>query len=200
MQYWERRRRSYWENGCRRLLRRIEEPTSEIVVVLDNAPVHVILWSVSQEEEFQGVELLSLALHNAPLNPIIEECWSVFKSEFKVHHKNSQPALSSNPPHEGTTQTEHRLQYLERIIDISMPKITPMLCMKDCNHVQRHFQRCFNMMNLNMWHNLLIIVSYVSVFYFILFSSVLFLIIMHMYYLYIIICKRVHIISYIHDF
>ena len=154
-QYWERRRGSYRKDDCsdflRRLLRRIDEPTSEIVVVLDNAPVHVSLESVSQEEEFQGVELLMLATYSAPLNPI-EECWSVFKSEVKVHYKNSLPALLSNPPPEGTTQTEHRLQYLGRIIDI-MPKLSPMLCMKVCNHVQKHFQRCLNMMDLNMGDN-----------------------------------------------
>ena len=89
-QYWERRRGSYRKDDCsdflRRLLRRIDEPTSEIVVVLDNAPVHVSLESVSQEEEFQGVELLMLATDSAPLNPI-EECWSVFKSEVKVQVK-----------------------------------------------------------------------------------------------------------------
>ena len=63
MQYWERRRGSYRKDDCcdflRRLLRRIDEPTSEIVVVLDNAPVQVSLESVSQEEEFQGVEFIA---------------------------------------------------------------------------------------------------------------------------------------------
>ncbi len=153
IQHWERRRGSYRKEDCcnflRNLLRNMEEPMSEIVVVLDNAPVHVSLESVSQEEEFRGLELLRLAPYSAPLNPI-EEVWSIFKSEAKKQHRHCLPGLLSNPTPDGMTQTEHRLQYLERIIDASMTKITNVICMKVCNHVQKHFNNCLALRDLNM--------------------------------------------------
>ena len=66
---------------------------SEVVIVCDNAPVHVLIGAVMNEEEFNGAYLLRLAL----LNPI-EECWSVFKSEIKKLNKNtSLQDLLSNP-------------------------------------------------------------------------------------------------------
>ena len=59
-------------SGC--LLRQVHEPMSDVVIVFDNAPVHVFLESVLQEEEFNGVLPLRLALTvHAPRNPI-EEC------------------------------------------------------------------------------------------------------------------------------
>ena len=48
------------------------------------------------------------------------------------------------------SQTEYRLRHLEDLIDSSICKITPTLCMKTCNHVQRHFQSCLALMDLNM--------------------------------------------------
>ena len=35
-----------------------------------------------------------------------------------------------------------RLQYLERAIDASMGKITPVLCIQTYNHVQKYFPGC----------------------------------------------------------
>ncbi|KAF0292857.1 hypothetical protein FJT64_009229 [Amphibalanus amphitrite] len=46
--------------------------------------------------------------------------------------------------------TEHRLRYLERNIDAAMPRITPIMCMHACNHVQKHFAGCLALMDLAM--------------------------------------------------
>ena len=83
--YLERRRGSYKKDNCcdfiRFLLRQVQDPMNEVVIVWDNAPVHVNIG-----------------------NPI-EECWSVFKIEIKKLNKNSLQYLLSNPIPEGTTQT-----------------------------------------------------------------------------------------------
>ena len=54
--HWEQRRGSYKKNNCcqwlRYLLRQVHKPMSGVVIVCDNAPVHVSLESVLQEEEF----------------------------------------------------------------------------------------------------------------------------------------------------
>ena len=46
----------------------------------------------------------------------------------------AMPALIREPTPEGLTQTEHRLRRLEATIDQSVERITPMLCMRVCNH------------------------------------------------------------------
>ena len=53
-----------------------------VVIVCDNAPVHVRLETVVQEEEFEGAIILRLGPNSAPLNPI-EEFRIVLKSHFK---------------------------------------------------------------------------------------------------------------------
>ena len=53
-----------------------------VVIVCDNAPVHVRLETVVEEEEFESATILRLGPYSAPLNPI-EECWSVLKSHIK---------------------------------------------------------------------------------------------------------------------
>ena len=39
----------------------------------------------------------------------------------------------------GLTQTEWRLRYIERLIDEGQQRITPIMCMQFCNHVQSFF-------------------------------------------------------------
>ena len=50
----------------------------------------------------------------------------------------------------GLTQQENRLRYLERRIDGAMPRITPLICLPACNHVQRHFAACMALADLAM--------------------------------------------------
>ena len=63
--YWERRRRSFKKDACnqwlREALRRCPGPWEEIVIVCDNAPVHAAVEQVTEEDEFESVNILRLA-------------------------------------------------------------------------------------------------------------------------------------------
>ena len=149
--HWERRRGHFKKEDCRQWMRnlmdKVHEPFSNVVIVCDNAPIHADLETLL-DEEFHGAELLRLAPYSAPLNPI-EECWSVVKSEIKkLLNVTLQDVLQPAP--QGMTQTEYRLKHLETIIDESMPKISPTLCMKTCNHVQRHYPSVLSLKDLQM--------------------------------------------------
>ncbi|KAF0302272.1 hypothetical protein FJT64_025624 [Amphibalanus amphitrite] len=97
------------------------------------------------EEEFAGVEILRLAPYSAPLNPI-EHIWSSVKATIKQEMSASFYEMLNTPP--DLTQTEHRLRFLERKIDVAMAAVTPRACLRACNHVQRHFPRCLAMDDL----------------------------------------------------
>lgn len=150
--YWERRRGSYKKADCcewlRTLLRSLNDEMDTIVIVCDNAPVHVDLETVAEEAEFTGVTILRAAPYSAPLNPI-EECWSIMKAAMKRHMAETFNEMMAPPP-QGTTLTEYRLQYLEAAIDQAMVTITPLLCLRTCNHVQRFFPACMALNDLQM--------------------------------------------------
>ena len=67
--YWERRRGSYLREDCnewmRTTLRQVNEPMENVVIVCDNAPVHVRLETVVQEEEFEGATILRSGPYSA---------------------------------------------------------------------------------------------------------------------------------------
>lgn len=153
--FWERRRGSYKKEDCcdwlRRLLRQVIDDIQNVVIVCDNAPVHVDLERVMEEPEFLGAALYRAAPYSAPLNPI-EECWSVMKSAMKRHMAQTSDIMLSTP--DGITQTEHRLQYLENAIDRAMLAITPLTCLHAYNHVQKHFPRCLEYQDLVMGDNI----------------------------------------------
>ncbi|KAK4328121.1 hypothetical protein Pmani_001442 [Petrolisthes manimaculis] len=46
--------------------------------------------------------------------------------------------------------TEYRMQFLEGSIDKAFTSITPMLCLKTCNHVQTIFPGVMQMKDLDM--------------------------------------------------
>ena len=149
--YWERRRGSFRKEDClewlRRALRHCNEDMDRIAVVCDNAPAHVSLETIQEEPEFEGVEIIRTAPYSAPLNPI-EECWSAVKAAMKGGMASSFAEMMATEV--GLTQTEHRLRYIERHIDAAMTRITPMMCMHACNHVQKHFAACLALMDLAM--------------------------------------------------
>lgn len=146
MVYWERRRGNYRKEDCnewlRRMLRTIRAPFQNIVVVCDNAPVHVDLERVVAEEEFFGVELVRLGPYSASLNPI-EECWSTMKRDLS----NTFVTMMNTAP-VGMSQTEYRMQYLERCIDNAVLTITSALCLKTHNHVQKHFAKVIQLQDI----------------------------------------------------
>lgn len=152
--YWERRRGSYKKEDCqewlRRMLRTITEPLYNIVVVCDNAPVLSGIEYIAEEEEFMGVEIVRMSPYSAPLNPT-GECWSVMKAAMKRDLAENSASLMGTPP--DMTQTEHRIQSLERCIDNAVTNITPVLCLNTCNHVQKHFSGVMQMKDLDMGDN-----------------------------------------------
>ena len=101
------------------------------------------------EEEFRGAQLLRLAPYSAPLNPI-EEVWSALKAEMKRQLAASLPRLLGELAPEGLTQTEHRLRHLEATIDRGVERITAMVSMRVCNHVQKYFAACIALRDLAM--------------------------------------------------
>lgn len=142
--YWERKRGSYRKDEChdwlRRMLRSITEPLDNIVVVCDNAPVHADFESIVEEEEFYGAEILRASPYSSPLNPIIEECWNVMKAAMKRDLADNYAPMMKDPPTDtGMTQTEYRMGCLERCIDNAIASITPTVCLRTCNYMQKHF-------------------------------------------------------------
>ena len=108
------------------MLRAAQCPTEQVVLVCDNAPCHVGLEEVVEEEEFRGAQLLRLGPYSAPLNPI-EEVWSVVKAAMKRQLTVTNENLLLTP--QDITQVEHRLHHFETAIDEAMPLVTPILCM-----------------------------------------------------------------------
>ncbi|RHZ00601.1 hypothetical protein DYB35_012719 [Aphanomyces astaci] len=78
---------------------------NDIVVVADNAP------SVFSEPEFQAATLLRLAPYSPMFNPI-ENLWSEFKAHVKTLLRERLAAFMEPPP-DGQTREEFRMQYLE---------------------------------------------------------------------------------------
>ena len=134
----------------RSLLRSLAEPVSNVVVVCDNAPCHCELEAVFDEEEFEGGQLLRLGPYSAPLNPI-EEVWNVTKSYKKQELSQRMPELLNSTPPPGKTWVEHKLNFLEQIIDNNFPsKATLTLCVNAIRHVKRHYSACLQREDLRM--------------------------------------------------
>ena len=102
-------------------------------------PLFMLALRALLEKNFLGVELLRLSPYSAPLNPI-EECWSSMKAVMKRDLAANSATMMNTTP-QGMTQTEYRMQYLERCIDNAILSITSILCLKTFNHVQKHFAR-----------------------------------------------------------
>ena len=83
-----------------------------VVIVCDNAPAHIDLELVPDENEFHGVTIL----REAP--------YSVIKTAIKKQMADTFAELMELPP-AATTQTEYRLKYLE----------APTLSLRNCNYV-----------------------------------------------------------------
>jgi transposase len=137
-----RRRGSYKAEHCNLWIRELVQgvinqgiPSNSIVVVLDNAPCHS---RVEQAVvDFPGTTILRLAPYSPMLNPI-ESAWSVIKAKLKEKEAASLQ-LMLNANHNGLTQTEWRMRYLEGLIDEARPAVTNMMCMQFVNHTVTFF-------------------------------------------------------------
>lgn len=112
----------------RRLANSIEGrgvPLDSVLVVCDNLPAHSQLEVAAQD---CGLTLLRLGPYSPMLNPI-ENIWSVVKAAVKRVNRNSVVVVLGVGP--------QRLQYLENVIQQSIPEITPYLCSQAINHSTR---------------------------------------------------------------
>lgn len=122
-------RTSYW---LRRLLRQLNDMSNVVIIVSDNATIHVDLEPVMEEPEFIGATLCRAVSNSAPLNPI-EECLTIMKSAMKRNHGPNSGWYDFNASwsdSEGTSSsilgTYHR----------PMQAITSLVCLHTCNYVQ----------------------------------------------------------------
>lgn len=115
----------------------------EIVVVIDNAPVHS---GIENTPEMEGVCFLRLAPYSAPLNPV-EILWSAVKTDLKgLMRARLEEILSGR---NGLTLKETRLQILEESAQEAMikPDLT-LVSMRAVNHVKKHYPGVLDMQNL----------------------------------------------------
>jgi transposase len=143
--HWERRRGSFTVELFNAWLRRCLVSAigagilpQDVVVVIDNAPAHSRAQSVFQEPQFNGATLLRLAPYSPMLNAI-ETVWSGVKSHVKRSMETRFTQLLAGDPAGVLNQGEFRLQFLERCADDAMLTVTPLICMRSCNHVQQHY-------------------------------------------------------------
>lgn len=122
LKYWERCRGSMTKERFRqwftRMLARLKLVVApdKLVIVIDNAPCHSGIEDfLAETEPLSGIKIVRLGPYSAPLSPI-EMFWSVFKASAK-RRLAGQATLLTSPPPQHLTQTEHRLQILENVID-----------------------------------------------------------------------------------
>ena len=101
-------------------------------------------------EPLSPLQPLAKAPYSAPLNPI-EMIWSTLKERMKSSLASTRTEVLVGPsPDQRMTQTEFRLRHLEDIIDASFSVVTPQICLRTYNHVQKHYQRCLEMEDLQV--------------------------------------------------
>lgn len=152
--HWERLRGSFKNESCNSWLRKCLQAATangiqiaDIVVVIDNAPAHSKVEQVFQEEEFHGGIVLRLAPYSPMLNPI-EHVWSAVKANIKNNMQLNFAGLMAGDPTGMLTQTEFRLRFLERCVDEAMTSVSSSMCLRSCNHVQRHYAPALQMENM----------------------------------------------------
>lgn len=156
LMYWEKRRGSLKKPDFQAWLRRCLQatvaagyPAHDIVVVVDNAPAHSQAEAVFQEAEFVGGALVRLAPYSPMLNPI-ESVWNFVKLNIKAQLQAGFTELMAGDPDGVLTQTEFRLRFLERCVNLAMPLVTPDKCLRACNHVQQHYASALQLEDMPM--------------------------------------------------
>lgn len=154
LEFWERRRGSFKNEDfldfLRQCLREIcanGHNMEDIVLVMDNAPAHSRAESIMEEEEFNGVQICRLAPYSSMLNPI-EHIWNSVKAEIKRRLQETFDILIEGDPTGVLNQTEFRIQHLENIADAAMRVVTPQMCLRSFNHVQKHYPSVMQMQDM----------------------------------------------------
>lgn len=156
IEFWERRRGALrhndfndWVRRCLQSCIRSGHESNTIVVVLDNAPAHRHVEVITQEEEFQEVQICRLAPYSFMLNPI-EHIWSAFKANVKRCLSAQHGEMMRGDPDGVLNQTEYRMRFIENIADNSMRGIDGNMCLHAYNHVQRYFPAAMRRDNMNI--------------------------------------------------
>jgi len=153
---WESRRGSYKKvntaDYVRLLLQQLAAKGIElytVVLVVDNAPCHSDIDRILDEDEFNTARIIMLRPHSAPLNPI-EAVWSIVKAKFKELHGERKAVKFQGTNSNNMTLMKYRLQYMEKVIDDSMTVTTKQQCDRCIRHVQRHYNRYFDLHDLEV--------------------------------------------------
>ena len=151
--YWERRRGAFKKDDAqdwvRSMCARLGDLIENTTLVIDNAPCHSDLESICNGD-LEGLKILRLAPYSAPLNPI-EETWSTLKAHIKSTLAEKMPLmLRTTTPPSGISMVEFRLQFLEEAVDTNIHHISPQLCLRCINHVQRHYPSVLALEDLGM--------------------------------------------------
>ena len=122
-------------------------PSANIVLVLDNAPVHCSVESVLSQPVCAGAQALRLAPYSPMLNPI-EHIWSTVKSRVKSYMRENVGALQAGDGSGVLTVSEFRLRFLEQAADRAMAQVTSDMCRNSYRHVQQMFPRALDLPNM----------------------------------------------------
>ena len=80
----------------------------------------------------------------------IESLWTLVKASIKAQLQAGFPELMAGDPNGVLTQTEFRLRFLERCVNMAMPLVTPEKCLRACNHVQQHYASALQLEDMPM--------------------------------------------------
>lgn len=115
-----------------------ESDTRNTVVICDNAPCHNGLEEVFTRTEYRNFKLLRLGPYSPALNPI-EGIWSVLKSHLKKAMRDGYECMLRGDPTKQLSQSEWRVQFLERKFEESKSSIMPDHCLHMVQHVKKRF-------------------------------------------------------------
>jgi len=114
---------------------------SKVVIVIDNAPSHSRL-EENISHEFKEVNIVRMAPYSAPLSPL-EFFWSCLKQACKLSLSQQFHELVAEP--RGITQMEHRLRFLESIVESASRHCNTIeRAIGFYNHVQGKYSVCLS--------------------------------------------------------
>jgi transposase len=151
--FWERRRGAFRIEQCKEWIQRciaffIEKghQPQDILLVLDNAPVHSQVENVILNQ-YAGTTCLRLAPYSPMLNPI-ESIWSVVKSHVRRNMREQYQILITGDPLGILTLSEFRLRFLEQAADAAMGHISRAMCREAYGHVHQCYPNALDLLDM----------------------------------------------------
>ena len=122
-----------------------------VVIVIDNAPCHLRIEEILNEEEFKRNKILRLAPYSPMLNPI-EQVWSVVKANVKGNLAENAYQMFDNDSTKHLSIREFRLQFLERSIQEAISLTDPDLCSQNIGHIQGKLASALAEEDMKLWY------------------------------------------------